>query len=81
MVGAVLNRTAKNELDLLPAGYNYPLFFHRFYESEKKFVSLEGVVSIKYEYDFGQLPADWIENIKGPVEVLDWLGKHFAGVK
>jgi hypothetical protein len=61
--------------DLGPA-YNYPLFFDTFYESERSFDSLEDVVSLKYEFNFNDLPADWDSNLKGPSDVIAWIKTH-----
>ncbi|NQV17297.1 MAG: hypothetical protein HQ534_01965 [Armatimonadetes bacterium] len=73
LVGAVLNQLKQDELELLPFSYNYPLFFENFYDSEIRFDSIEDVISIKYEFNFKQLPTGWDKKLKGSKEILNWI--------
>jgi hypothetical protein len=81
LAGTVPAHLERKKTAELPPAYNYPLFFHKFYESDFTFDSLENVVSIKYEFDFNDLPADWDKNLKGPVEVIAWIKAHCAPEK
>lgn len=78
LVGAVLNNIKKEKMQLLPATYNYPLFFEKFYGSELQFDSIENAVTLKLEFQYSQLPKDWDKKLKGSKEVISWLkGKWF----
>jgi hypothetical protein len=72
-VPVYLNREKTVEL---PGSHNYPLFFDRFYDSKKTYDSLEDVVSIKYEFDFADLPAEWDQSLSGPAETIAWIKAH-----
>ena len=76
LVGAVLNQLKQDELELLPFSYNYPLFFENFYNSEIRFDSIKDVISIKYEFDFKQLPTGWDKKLKGSKEIINWIKKN-----
>jgi len=76
LVGAVLNIIKQDRMTLLPFSYNYPLFFESFYESEIQFDSIEDVISIKYEFDFNRLSADWDKKLKGSKEIITWIKKN-----
>jgi len=59
-----------------PDTYNYPLFFEKFYPSQVAFDSLEGVVSIKTEFRFSDLPEGWEDELEAPAGVIDWIRAH-----
>ena len=61
----------------MPLAYNYPLFFEKFFDSELKFDSLEDVVSIKYEFEFDELPEGWDEDLNAPPGLIDWIKTHY----
>jgi hypothetical protein len=77
-VGAVLNNAQRDEMLLLPFAYNYPIFFEKFYGSEKTFDSIDGIISIKHEFSFNKLPEDWDQKLIGPERVVSWLKEKFS---
>ncbi len=68
----------REEMIQLPCTWNYPLFFDRFYDAVFRFDSLEEVVTMRYEFTFENLPADWPDQVRGPREVIEWIREQFA---
>ena len=61
----------------LPDTYSYPLFFEKFHGGELTFDSLEGVVTMRYEFRVADLPEGWEKEVKGSPEVLTWIRGRF----
>lgn len=76
LAGSVLTFLRPEEMIELPSSHNVPLFFEKFYDSETEFNSLENITSIKYEFNFSDLPEGWEKYIKGPADVIGWLKTH-----
>ena len=62
----------------LPDAYSYPLFFERFHGSLLSFDSLEGVVTMRYEFRVEDLPVGWEGQVNGPTEVIAWISERLA---
>jgi hypothetical protein len=77
LTGVLLNTVNRKEMKLLPFAYNYPLFFEKFYESERIFDSIEDIVTLKVDFSFRQLPEDWDKKLKGPDGKISWLKSHY----
>ena len=77
LTGAILNNLKKEELELLPFAYNYPLFFEKFYDSKLTFDSIDNIISLKCELFKKQLPDDWDKKLKGSPEVIKWIKEQF----
>jgi hypothetical protein len=75
---AVLKTIKQEKMILLSEKYNYPLFFEKFYGSELKFDSIEGVVTLRIEFNKKNLPPDWDKKIKGPEKVISWIKTRFS---
>ncbi len=78
MAGAVLKRLKREEMIQLPAAYNYPLFFEKYFDAILKFDSLENIVTLRYEFSFKDLPKDWGQKVKGNQKVISWIKSHFS---
>lgn len=78
LAGAIMKLLERKEMVRLPDIYNYPIFFEKFYGAELKFDSINSAISLRYEFDFKNLPDDWDKKIKGPEEVISWIKKHFS---
>lgn len=69
----------QQETARLPDGYSYPLFFERFFGGDSTFDSLEGVVTMRYEFRLDDLPSGWQEQVPAPEGVIPWIESHLAG--
>jgi hypothetical protein len=78
LVGAILTTVRQDEMIKLPATFNYPLFFHDRYESEKAFESIEGIVSLRYDVYFRDPEPDWKERLTGPPKMVRWLRERLG---
>jgi hypothetical protein len=78
LAGAALRLLRREETVELPATYSYPLFFDRFYEGDHPFDSLEGVITMRYEFQWGDLPAGWQRDVTAPAGVLAWITERCA---
>ena len=76
--GAIMKRLGKNEMALLPDGYNYPMFFKEMYGADKAFDTLDGVVTLRYDVYFRNPASNWSAKLKGPAETVSWLEKHLG---
>lgn len=73
LVGAVLNRLDRAQLQELPAVYNYPLFFHQQYQAVGEFGSIEKIVTLRYDTYFRDPAPDWPDQLRGPAKLIQWL--------
>jgi hypothetical protein len=73
VVGAVLNSIKKEEMIELSDRYNYPMFFHRYYDAVKEFSSIENIITLRYDVYFRNPAPDWSRNLKGPSHLVNWL--------
>ncbi len=78
LAGAALASSVEKDVVELPDTYSYPLFFERFHGGELTFDSLEGVVTMRYEFRAADLPEGWEKSVKGPPEVLTWIRQRLA---
>ena len=78
LVGPALNHLSKEQVRELPAGYNYPIFFHRQYESSVVFDSLEGVRTLRYDTYFRNPDPEWRSMLKGPEHLIKWLASRLG---
>jgi len=78
MVG-VLHIVARNEMHELPGTYNYPIFFEKQYESERKFDSIENAVTIRSVVSLEKIGESWHQMLAGPPEKVAWLKKWLPG--
>jgi hypothetical protein len=76
--GAIMKRIGRDEMTLLPAGYNYPLFFKEMYGADKAFDALDGVITLRYDVYFRNPAPDWSAKLKGPAETISWLEKRLG---
>jgi hypothetical protein len=73
LVGAILNRAAREEMLELPAQYNYPLFFKEMYGASHAFDDIADVVTLRYDVYFRDPAPDWKQRLKGPPDRISWL--------
>jgi hypothetical protein len=73
LAGVALARFGQKDVVELPDAYSYPLFFEKFHGGELTFDSLEGVVTMRYEFRVADLPEGWEKEVKGSPEVLTWI--------
>jgi hypothetical protein len=76
--GAIMKHLDRDEMELLPAGYNYPLFFEKTDGADKAFDTLDGVVTLRYDVAFRNPAPDWSAKLKGPAETVSWLEKRLG---
>ncbi len=79
LAGTAAKRVERVDTLQLPDSYSYPLFFERFFGGDTVFDSLQGVVTMRYEFRIGDLPADWQAQIEAPEGVIPWIEAHLAG--
>lgn len=75
---AILNTFSPEQMKLLPANYNYPLFFDLFFDSEIKFDSIDGLVTLKCDFNPHKLPDNWPTLLKGDSLDIAWLKSKIA---
>ncbi len=73
LVPAILKSFEPDELQLIPFEYNFPLFFHLFWESEQLFDDITGIMSVKWEKPEGYIAPAGL--LKGPADKVDFLSK------
>jgi len=78
LVGAALNLLKPDDMQELSSIYNYPLFFHLNFKSDKKFDSIEEIVSIRYDTYFRNPKPNWYQDMKGPVDKIAWMKARFT---
>ena len=78
LVGAVLNTLKHDEMVELPLEYNYPLFFHQMFEAATEFESLDGIVTMRYDFYFRNPDPQWAEKLSGPREKIAWLKERLG---
>ena len=78
LVGAVLNKLKKEEMIELSDRYNYPIFFHRQYEAEKEFGSIENIVTLRYDVYFRNPDPQWSKKLQGPSRIVEWLKERLG---
>jgi hypothetical protein len=79
LAGTAVKLLARKDTLQLPNTYSYPLFFERFFGGDTVFNSLQGVVTMRYEFRIGDLPAGWQAQIEAPEGVIPWIEEHLAG--
>lgn len=79
LAGAALKSLPRESIVELPAAYSYPLFFDRFYEADRTFATLNDVVTMRYEFSFGNLPEGWQDQIEAPPGVVSWISENCSG--
>jgi hypothetical protein len=79
LAGITVKLLARDDTIQLPNSYSYPLFFERFFGGDTEFDSLEGVVTMRYEFRIEDLPAGWQTQIEAPDGVIPWIEDHLAG--
>ena len=77
--GAILQSVAKDEMTMLPDGYNYPLFFNEMYGANRPFDTLDGVVTLRYDVYFRNPAPGWSAKLKGSPTAVSWLEERFGG--
>ena len=78
LAGAILTTVRQEQMVELPETFNYPLFFHDRYESEKAFESIDGIVTLRYDVYFRDPEPDWKERLTGPPEMVQWLQERLG---
>jgi hypothetical protein len=78
LVGAVLHNASHSELLELDNRYNYPAFFHKQFTAEKPFDDITDVVTIRTEVLLKNAGPNWVNELKGPAEKLEWLKSHLS---
>ena len=76
--GAIMKHLGRDEMALLPDGYNYPVFFKETYGADKAFNTLDGVVTLRYDVAFRNPAPDWSTKLKGPAATVSWLEKRLG---
>ncbi|MCX5752093.1 MAG: hypothetical protein NTW97_00445 [Candidatus Krumholzibacteria bacterium] len=76
--GAIMKLLGRDEMTLLPDGYNYPLFFKETYGADKPFDTLDGVVTLRYDAYFRNPAPDGSAKLKGSAETVSWLEKRLG---
>lgn len=76
LTGTVLTNLRRDELMELSGRYNYPIFFEKQYGAIEPFNSLEDVVTIRRVVSDKYLPADWYDELAGPIDRIAWLREH-----
>lgn len=71
--GAALHTVPKTSMRELSARYNYPILFHRQYDSTYPFDTIENVVTARVVISPDKLGPGWCGELKGPQNKLDWL--------
>ena len=79
LAGIAVKLLARGDTLQLPDGYSYPLFFEQFFGGDMTFDSLDGVVTMRYEFRIEDLPAGWQADVKAPDGVIPWIEEHLAG--
>jgi hypothetical protein len=79
LAGAAVTLLTREATLQLPNTYSYPLFFERFFGGDTVFDSLQGVVTMRYEFRLEDLPADWESQVQAPDGVIPWIKEHLSG--
>jgi hypothetical protein len=79
LAGTAVKRVERVDTLQLPDSYSYPLFFERFFGGDTVYDSLQGVVTMRYEFRIGDLPAGWQAQIEAPEGVIPWIEEHLTG--
>ncbi len=73
LVGAVLNTFTRSEIQELPGTYNYPMFFKRMFGATQEFATIQGAVTLRYDYYFRNPEPDWDKELQGPRDRIQWI--------
>jgi hypothetical protein len=76
--GAIMKHLGRDEMALLPDGYNYPMFFKEPSGADKAFDTIDGVVTLRYDVEARSSAADWSAKLKGPAATVSWLEKRLG---
>ncbi|MCK4858539.1 MAG: hypothetical protein KAT58_11260 [candidate division Zixibacteria bacterium] len=78
LVGAVLNRLAKDAMLELSDRYNYPVFFKKMFGAESEFDSIEDVITFRYDIYFRNADTNWSRQLKGTAHLISWLKERLG---
>jgi hypothetical protein len=78
LVGAVLANPNVEQFWALPENYNYPIFFHRQFETNREFESIENVVTLRHDIYFRDPDSDWRSKLMGPRDKVHWLSERLG---
>lgn len=73
LIGAVLHSVERNEMRELSTRYNYPILFHRQYDSVQPFDSIDDVATARIVVSRDKLGANWQRELRGPKDRIAWL--------
>ena len=73
LTATVLKHIPPEEMTALPNTYNYPIFFKDMFGGSTEFKSIQDAVTIRYEHYFQNPASDWVQQLKGPREKIQWI--------
>ncbi len=73
----VLHLISREEMRLLPARYNYPIFFEKQYGGVETFDSIENVCTVRCVVSEENMGKDWHAKLAGPADRIAWLRENF----
>jgi hypothetical protein len=76
--GAIMKNLGRDEMALLPDGYNCPILFKEPVDADKAFGTLDGVVTLRYDAASRNPAPDWSAKLKGPAATVSWLEKRLG---
>ncbi len=78
LAGAAATHLRPDECERLPDAVNVPLLFHERYPAARRFDSLEGCTTIRTEAALDLNDPKWLQRIKGPAAILQWLAERLS---
>ncbi|MBM4159660.1 MAG: hypothetical protein FJ217_01030 [Ignavibacteria bacterium] len=75
LTGAILTHLDRSEMMELPEVYNYPLFLHQQMPARLRPVSLDSLVTLRYDILFAD--PSWGEELRDSSQILQWFKQRF----
>lgn len=76
LTGAFLNNVSQDEMLEFSERVNFPLFFDKMFGADRPFEDITEVITLRHESFFRNGSPDWLDQLQGPPEKVNWIRVH-----